>query len=268
VGGVVLPAVVAVLRILLNVHEIPAIVEDRDVPADYGKDAIAFLAKGKFKSVGVAVLTQQFQWYWAWARKNYQQFMGHKGDQNVFDHKAMFAHLLTTKTQGTDAFFEVKGIMDFNNSVAWMSCETERTGKKINDLLENAPNLGDGSLYDRLIIIGNLPHYTQLDYQFIIAEWLRQGKRNAVTKKGGESQVMARIAATATKKNSILLNKRFAAPVPQRDVNEFEQREEMEVEEVHASPGGSGSGVVALGQGGHGIYFLIVVECFVECFLC
>ena len=83
-------------------------------------------------------------------------------------------------------------MIDYNLSIAWQTAQTERTGKAINDLMEASKNIGLGSLYDRLVVLYNTPHWTEVDYPRLIQAWFDHGRRNATTKKGGMSKVMNR----------------------------------------------------------------------------
>jgi len=78
------------------------------------------------------------------------------GDKRVFDDLAMYAYLLTSKTDNSDLFYHVKQIIQFNISIQWMTAQTERTGKAIKELIDAGPRMGNGTLYDCLTILFNL----------------------------------------------------------------------------------------------------------------
>ena len=47
------------------------------------------------------------------------------GDKRVFDDLAMYAYLLTSKTDNSDLFYHVKQIIQFNISIQWMTAQTK-----------------------------------------------------------------------------------------------------------------------------------------------
>ena len=96
-----------------------------------------------------------------------------------------------------------------NITIHWLTAQSERTGKAVKELIDAGPKMGNGTLYDRLVILFNLPHWKNVDYQRIISHWLKEGKRDAVTKKGGPSKVIQRKAKKAEEKKSRFLHKDY-----------------------------------------------------------
>ena len=159
-GGLLVPPVVVHLAKLLNVDQMPSISDKKlTIPLDYGSEAISFLAKGKFKCVGVNVLTTEFMLFWKWCQRNYNHFVTKKKGIDVFDRLKLFEYLLTTASDGSHKFKNAKWVIEYNVAMGWQTAQTERDGSAINVLTTNCKNIQIGSLYDRMVICFNLPHW-------------------------------------------------------------------------------------------------------------
>ena len=122
----------------------------------------------------------------------------------ILTHSSFFIRFLLPRltTEDGNHFRSIKSVISVAVVLPWSTADVERLGSKVGAILENGPSTGVHTLYDKLVIMLNVPHWLHIDYNYLAEQWLENKHKNAVLlNEKLESKVLVRKQKNADEKN-------------------------------------------------------------------
>ena len=98
IGPFLVPVEIKVMATVLNVHLMPFVLQNKEVPENFCHNEIRYLQRNRWSYVSLTCLEVAFHAFWNWACQNKSKFMEYD-DSDVLklfpkiNHKSMFQHL-------------------------------------------------------------------------------------------------------------------------------------------------------------------------------